>query len=800
MYPYRLMFILTVFASICKGQQEKKCNVFPKDLYIEVGSDTKLECHTSCAHGKVFWKLNDTVIDESQLTTANSSVTVLSLKNFTAQRATLKCCSADGVILGGTIIKTYSKPSKVSCFLYNAIQNSIGVPDFLRCNWEHQRNPSKDTRYTILSSSSSDLSQSEICTSYNTSCTHEYGGRIVTKINFNSKNISFTVRAKSADFEAYSETQEVLRLYHMWKMIRPKIGVSTHSDHLLVNWNYTHFSSGVVKCQVRYNKVNTAKSPEQVKIKTLSPKEKGELTFGNLESCSTYIFTVRCAFEKAPWSDWSFEKRALTQLHMTKVKLQLWRKISDSLKNGSRKVQVMWTGIPSTCKDALTYSIKLTPLKQHTKRANTKTIPCGNSPCDVEVGKDAHRITLTVLRNDTSVEDSVYVPAVGESLPEVTDIQASTLEGVILVSWKAPVQPVSGYVIDYTHDGNQYHWKESKYTNITLTDLQDKTRYNITVTPLLNGTTGHSTRALPICSSVGAPANITITDVQGDDKRAVVSWDVRSEVDCRGAIVGYTVFYSTQNGPELNVSLDGSKQFVYLKDLTPDTQYHVYIKASALTGTTQSSEWLFTTRKFDPKLLTAFLVCGGLTMVLLLFLCVCCASRWKKISEKPIPNPGLSSVALWSSSGSQEGMLAIQPFSCPTESCCDRVYPEELEGTQVSVQPKDREGKPARLDAEERTVPDVVPEPNLPGKEPSESTEMMHLSSSEESTPMLHSESDQYSPYRSQSSVGVTAQKTNKQNKRVAVKQQEKTVTPTVYVTWDMFQTGKGQLKELDTK
>lgn len=53
-------------------------------------------------------------------------------------------------------------------------------------------------------------------------------------------------------------------------------------------------------------------------------------------------------------------------------------------------------------------------------------------------------------------------------LPQVTDIQTSTHEGSILVSWKAPLQPVRGYMIDYTHNGNQYYWKETKYTNATL--------------------------------------------------------------------------------------------------------------------------------------------------------------------------------------------------------------------------------------------------------------------------------------------------------------------------------------------
>lgn len=53
-------------------------------------------------------------------------------------------------------------------------------------------------------------------------------------------------------------------------------------------------------------------------------------------------------------------------------------------------------------------------------------------------------------------------------LPLVTNIQTTAREDVILVSWKAPVQPVSGYVIDYTHNGNQYRWEETKYTNATL--------------------------------------------------------------------------------------------------------------------------------------------------------------------------------------------------------------------------------------------------------------------------------------------------------------------------------------------
>lgn len=53
-------------------------------------------------------------------------------------------------------------------------------------------------------------------------------------------------------------------------------------------------------------------------------------------------------------------------------------------------------------------------------------------------------------------------------LPQVTNLCALTHNGTILVSWNAAGLPVSGYMIDYTHNGTQYYWKETQYTNVTL--------------------------------------------------------------------------------------------------------------------------------------------------------------------------------------------------------------------------------------------------------------------------------------------------------------------------------------------
>ncbi|KAA8583052.1 hypothetical protein FQN60_015598, partial [Etheostoma spectabile] len=515
-----------------------------------------------------------------------------------------------------------------------------------------------------------------------------------------------------------------------------------------------------ITCKWEHQAVNEITS-EWVLNKTLKEKEHGKVTIEKVESCSNYTFAVRCALDKAPWSDWSQKKVLTTKLNKRDVKLRLWRKISELGKSGLRKVHAMWTEIPSTCQDIFTYTIKQTPYKEHKMGVNFTDTLCGKSTCDVDVSQDAHRIHLIVHNEALLVEfkDSVYVPAIGESLPQVTDIQTSTREGVVLVSWKAPSTPVSGYMIDWTHNGNQYQWKESNDTNTTLSDLLDKKPYNITVTPLLDDKTGHGTQALQICSRVADPGNITIR-VQANDKSALVSWHVNSQEACSGAAVNYTVFYRTQDGgPQLNVTVDGKERVISLKDLTPDTQYSVYVKATALTGTTKSSENSFKTKRF------------GLGLIII------------KFREKPVPNPGNSSVALWPALSRQE------PFSNPTESLCDRVYTEETQRMSISPLATGCNGNLMSDQTDEYVDPGTVQAPDEQNEDPVNHAERQHLSSPDDSTALLPSET---SPYRSQTSVESPASKPINQCKRVPVKQPEKTALVTVYVTLDMFDQGQG--------
>ncbi|XP_026173833.1 interleukin-31 receptor subunit alpha-like isoform X1 [Mastacembelus armatus] len=785
MFSFLVLFILVVIPIDCKGQQAKTCNVVPKDQYIELGTDTEMRCQTSCVSGKIFWTLNNRPINESLSKTINSSLTVLSLRSFSHHSAILQCHSADTQqVLGGTTIKTYTKPNKLSCFLhykdedFNSIQihQSDIIPQLFTCNWEHQINSSLKINYTVLYSSWMRPTPTEVCSSPVNNCTTE-DIDLSGKIHFIG-NATVIVRAKTTAWEAYSDPYE-FDYDNIMKMTQPKVTVTAFSGHLLVEWTRSPFNAKC-HCQVKYNKAVSDGTPE-VRNKTLSAKKNGKDIIEEVESCTTYKITVRCAIENAPWSDWSKEMTVLTKLKKSDVMLHLWRKVAEPQKNKSRKILTMWREIPSTCQGTFTYTIKHPLCNDCMTGVNGLPAQCGNSACEVFVNQDAHRINLTVFQNEILLaEESVHVPAIGDSLPQVTDIQTSTTKGAILVSWEAPVQPVSGYMIDWTHNGKQYYWKESKYTNTTLLDLLDKKPYNITVTPLFDDKTGHGARALQICSRVGEPGNITI-GVEAKDKSAVISWNTMSQEECSGAVINYTVFYGTQKGPMLNVTVDSTKQDIYLKDLNPDTQYSIYIKATALTGTTKSSERLFKTKRFDPRLLTALSVCGSIVIVLVLSLGLCCAIQWKKFREKPVPNPGLSSVALWLSPSHHKGMCNFRPFSNPSESHCDQVYTEETQ--RMSISPLATDCTPANSQTDEYTDPAIVLALDVHQEKPVALVETHDLSSPGEATSLLSSGHNLLTPYRSQSSVETPA----KYSKHVPGKQLEKTAV-TVYITLDMFE------------
>ncbi|KAM9354150.1 interleukin-6 receptor subunit beta-like [Pholidichthys leucotaenia] len=763
MYTISVLFVLAVISTKCKGQYDP-CHVFPKNQYILVGKGTKVIC--SCMKGsKIYWTVNAEHVDEKLSERVNATHAILSL-NDVIKPLTVECHNeVTHQVVGGTTIRTYTKPINISCILYHEDQGgAVRIPELLTCSWEHHIDTSLKVNYTVqcASSSAPDSSKKKRCSSQKKTCTFK---NILTSIGI-SDDITVAVTATTAFWEVVSDPYEV-HLYHIFKTIRPELKVTARPDELFAQWRRTE-DNHIERCEVKYRMISSAKE-EPTKWSFNYSQYTTKHTIEKVKSCINYTVSVRCALERAPWSEWSHERTILTKLSNHQA-VKLWRKLSDLGKKGVRNVHVMWTGIPSTCEGTFNYTIKQIPIQNHKTEINDHS--CGNTTCDITMDADVYRLNLTVFHNETPlVEESVYVPAAGENFTEVTDIQTSSRKGTLLVSWKPPTRPVDGYMIDWTHVGNQYFWKRSEDTNATLFNLQDKTPYNITVTPLFDGKTGHGVQALLVCSALGDPGDV-IVSVEPADKTAVVTYSVKSQDPCRGVVNNYTIFYGKQKGPVHNVTVDGQTKGVTLKDLKPDTEYHVNVTAMALTGNSTSKEMLFTTKKMDPSLIITLGVCGCIFILLVLTLGLCCTVQWKKFKDKPVPNPGLSSVALWSSQNHQKGKGPFQQFLTPSESFCDRVHTEDTQTASTSSLATDCF---APEQTEENTDMAICPSPDTQYEQSVKSP-----CSPGESTAFLPSES---SPYRSQSSV----ENPNKQCKRVPVKLQERTPLKTVYVTLDMF-------------
>ncbi|XP_029902397.1 interleukin-31 receptor subunit alpha-like isoform X2 [Myripristis murdjan] len=773
MHPRRVLCILVL--------------IINTDQYFEMGSDIEMICQSSCSPGKIYWKLNNVRVDDSLSKTFNTSHTILQLKNFSQPSATLQCISySTNQILGGTTIKTYSKPSKISCIL-EAI-DSWYLPEEFICSWEHPMNSSLKINYTVSSQCLSCVDKNKkICNTTLTSC--KFNTTSLPKIGHDT---FVTVTAETAAWEAHSDIY-TFHYYQILKMKPPDISVKarfTGKNHLLVKLDRKDYGKRhVIHYQVKYSKAHNGTKKQVINESINLKEETGNVTI-NVESCIDYTVSARWALEKAPWSNWSENKIVRSKLNKSAIKLGLWRKVDEPEINGIRKVHAMWTEIPPTCEGEFHYTLHSTPMDE----MNYTAASCGPSTCDTDVNHNAHRITLTVFHNGNLLaNESTYIPAIGESLPQVDKLHTSTHEGYILVSWKAPSQPVSGYMIDWTHNGSQYFWKESKYTNTTISKLMDFTPYNITVTPLLDHKTGLETQASQICSKRKAPETITFTNVVAKDKSALVSWTMEPE-QCSDVVVNFTVFYRADKGPLLNATVDGTIQEVLLEDLEPDTQYVVYVTAIAITGNTSSSERYFETKKYDPSLIAALSIYGSVAIFLVLSFGLCCAFLWKKFRDKMVPNPGLSSLALWLSQSHQK---ILQPFSTPYEShtIIETVYPCEPDrtttgtGAQATAFNDNLNSNLISDQAEEKTDLASFPTPVSQEERP---VKMVERPSPQESIALLASESGPRSPYRSQSSAENSELNSPEQcTHLLGLKQQIKTAPVTMYVSMDMFEQGQ---------
>ncbi|KAL0965009.1 hypothetical protein UPYG_G00275590 [Umbra pygmaea] len=654
-----LLSVCLVLAAVPQGQSKDTCDVIPKDPYIENGSDIKILFNKTCneytlnSHSKLYWLVNKKKIDERYYET-NFTFTSVTISNVNL-RTTVEIygyVQGQDQVLSGTIIRTFHKPRNIICVTH------ISESDFV-CHWEHKIQPIYHWEHKI---------QPPLKVNY-TVFRQSQSGRITT-CRSNRKLCSFkslpllgapciiTVKAKSPLWETSSDPLE-LDLWNTVKIDPPEnVRAVPVLSYLKVHWKIPSdncFPSQVIHCQVKYNQhvINTSMydCPETTAVTT-----------GELKPCTNHTVAVRCALELAVWSDWSKMLTVLSNYNVSGVQLNLWRKIGPPDDSGRRRVHLMWKGISPTCNAIDGYKLKY--------MVDEKLVSSSLDKSYFYVDQKANNILLAAFRGNTTFrEHSIYVPAIGESLCQF-QAQVSARDGDIHVSWSHPDCPVSGYMIDWTSNGDTYNWIQSQDTNFSLLGMPHYILYNITVTPLYDGKAGMG-QELQICSKQKAPDYKLSVEVHAEHQSAQVKWTAVAKHECSGDVVNYTVFYKTGDEPELNIKMNSSIQEVRLEHLQTATKYRVHVMVSAVTGTTNSSFTHFQTAKYDLNVVIIICIICGITLLVLLFTGLCFVSWWKRFMKKMVPNPGMSSLVFWSNQNFQETQLFNSP---PQPETVQKIY------------------------------------------------------------------------------------------------------------------------------
>ncbi|XP_061119456.1 interleukin-6 receptor subunit beta-like isoform X1 [Conger conger] len=689
---FLLLFIAVV---VCRDQNEnEKCEVYPKDPVVSKGDNIRVMFRApdnslcgnfgSYSPEKVFWMLNDEKINETLYTMVNSTIPAVDVQNFTVRTGTVTChiyVEGKNTILGGTNIKLHvppEKPTNVSCVTV--------ITEGFTCYWHSGEDTLSDTTYTVTRRVHwFNATENDSCTSRSSPCSFP-------DLLFSSE---VWVTARSSQGEANSDVLDLKDIYSTVKLSPPqKVKAERPFNTVELTWEGPKigFNRALVY-EVQYSYQQGGPSHKRVTNST-------RLRI-NLETpCTRYTISVRCAVQAEHihvWSDWSPDTTVISPLDVHSMDLLLWRKIQSD-ESGNRTVQLMWKGVPTSCDAIDGYRVTL-------KAENNRTTVLFNTTrtkASITVDKEAYTVKIVTYRRENILsEDTTTIPALdGEGFLPVEAAHVSSHNGQINVSWRAPSQSHTSYMVDWsTDDDDDYSWQETKTTNIAFSG-QPLKLYKITVTPLYSKSSGPET-ILKAYAKEGAPGAVpwvNVTDVGTEG--ALVRWAAVPPNACCGFTVNYTVFYrpGPGPGPEESVTVPGTQQRVRLGRLRSGTTYTVHVMASSIAGGTNSSDSVFTTPSYGSHFIIMLWIFGGLAVVLLPMIVLCCFIIQKKHILKSVPNPRDSDAVSWPSSYSP------MPLLLP----CEESYSEK---PRVSMRDGCASPSPTSTETALPVSPDQQPDP-----------------------------------------------------------------------------------------
>ncbi|NXQ51341.1 IL31R protein, partial [Catharus fuscescens] len=320
-----------------------------------------------------------------------------------------------------------------------------------------------------------------------------------------------------------------------------------------------------------------------------------------------YSVAIRCVNKESTfWSGWSGEKNGSTEEKAPSGKVDLWRVIESSHSSRNRSVHLMWKPLKSFPPSGriLGYKIQYFPEK---KTAHKRTNNSTEKKITLLLNEEAHIISVTAYNSaGESPEAILRIPSVNEkSYQKIETLMTSTTNEEVVVQWITSEPETTKYVVEWYEElemdpfgrswqyvSNSTEWKNNKK------NFKPFICYNISVYPL-NGNNVAAPSYAQIYAQEKKPSEGPVVDTGILGKNEVtVKWNEISKPKRNGFITNYTIFYKSEDGNELNETVNSDVLQYKLKSLQANTQYTVQIMASNKAGGTIGEQKTFKTLKF----------------------------------------------------------------------------------------------------------------------------------------------------------------------------------------------------------
>ncbi|XP_047228763.1 interleukin-6 receptor subunit beta isoform X2 [Girardinichthys multiradiatus] len=396
--------------------------------------------------------------------------------------------------------------------------------------------------------------------------------------------------------------------------------------------------------------------------------DKTSFRLQNLQPVKDYVIQVRCKCFRSNlchWSNWSTNVTETTPEDRPTSKPDLWQ---ISGRGKSEEVQLI-------CKDPEFSNGRITAFGitiQYHKNGSLEReiIPVNESRADRS--SNQRRVTLLkrisladkpfvrvcVIANNsvgTSPEACLGIPAKPSEQLTVKDMKVWSQEGQMFVEWKQPNNTaVTEYVIEWVSHGKRDWQRENRSTRATVIKgvLDRFVCYNVSVYPIQFGRIWK-----PACLEAyleqGAPLQgPSISKSNPAYDKAELVWGQIPLDKRRGFITNYTIFYRKEDQLLEPIHVPANITSYTLTKLSGNTKYDVWIRASTIAGSANSSHHSFSTLKYAPGMVEGIVVgvsLGFLFFVLMtILLCIYKKDLIKENLWPQIPNPGESTIGNWS--------------------------------------------------------------------------------------------------------------------------------------------------------